>query len=189
MSRPLGRGFFARPALVVARELLGCRLCFRRPDGRFVSGRIVETEAYAGFEDRASHGWRGRTARNAPMYGPAGHAYVYLIYGMHHCMNVVTDEVDYPAAVLIRALEPERGLAGTDTSGPGRLCRAFGLDRTHSGADLTRPPLTVRPGRRPRIVRATPRIGVDYAGEAARWPWRFVDAESPALSRPIPPRA
>ncbi|MGD2146983.1 MAG: DNA-3-methyladenine glycosylase, partial [Anaerolineae bacterium] len=140
----LTRDFFARDTLAVARELLECRLV-RVLDGTRLSGRIVEVEAYVGEEDRASHASPGRTTRNAPMYGPAGHAYVYLIYGVHHCFNVVTDREAFPAAVLVRALEPLEGLEEMRerrggrpdeqlTSGPGRLCEALAIDRRFDGA-------------------------------------------------------
>ena len=128
--RPLPRRFFARPALVVARALLGCHLWHRSGD-QIVCGRIVEVEAYT--DDDASHSRRGRpTPRNTVMFGPAGHAYVYFTYGMHFCFNVVAENDGVPGAVLIRGLD---GIAAAH--GPGRLCRALGLDRRHNGLDLT----------------------------------------------------
>jgi DNA-3-methyladenine glycosylase len=144
------------------------------------SGVIVETEAYLGPHDLACHAARGRTARTEVMFGPPGHAYVYLIYGMHHCVNAVTEQDGFAAAVLIRALEPDPGVDGR-TDGPGRLCKALGIDRSHNGADLTRPgALYVTPGDRPvKVGRPTgeigvgPRIGVAYAGEWAEAPLRF----------------
>ena len=180
--------FYARPTLAVARELLGCWLVHELPDGRR-EGRIVETEAYVGPDDLASHASRGRTARTEVMFGPPGHAYVYLIYGMHHCLNVVTEAVGFPAAVLLRALEPGLGLT-LAANGPGRLCRALGIDRRHNGQDLVAGPLWIgRRGHPPseeRIV-AVPRVGVDYAGTWAERPWRFFLADSPAVS--VRPRA
>jgi len=165
-TRRLGRDFFARDTLTVARALLGRRLV-RVLDGQRLAGRIVEVEAYVGEEDQASHASCGRTRRNAPMYGPPGHAYVYFIYGMHHCFNVVTGREGTPAAVLLRALEPLEGLevmralripgpasSGCSpraegrrgsmpdvqlTSGPARLCQALGIDRRFDGADLCAP--------------------------------------------------
>jgi DNA-3-methyladenine glycosylase len=168
----------------VARGLLGARLVHEAPDGRRV-GRVVETEAYVGPDDRGSHAYRGETPRNAVMFGPPGVAYVYLIYGLHHCLNVVTEVAGYPAAVLLRALEPVEGLEGP-ARGPGLLCRALGIDRSHNGLDLTAPPLYFLPpeasidaGR----VAAGPRVGIDYAGSWADLPWRFWLADSPAVSR------
>lgn len=179
---PLDRAFFDRPTLTVARALVGCVLV-HEVRGRRRAGRIVETEAYDGFRDAASHAHRGRTARNAPMFGPPGHAYVYLIYGMHNCLNLVTREEGYPAAVLIRALEPEAPRLGP-CHGPGRLTRALKIDRRHDGLDIAGDGrLRVEPRPIPvRRVMRTPRIGVDYAGPWADKPWRFIDPNSPHLS-------
>jgi DNA-3-methyladenine glycosylase len=187
----LPRAFYARPTVEVARGLLGGWLVHELPEGRR-EGRIVETEAYVGPEDRASHASRGRTARTELMFGPPGYAYVYLIYGMHHCLNVVTEGVGYPAAVLIRALEPSVGVT-LPTNGPGRLCRALAIDRRHNGQDLVTGSLWIeRRGGGPldEETIATTRIGVDYAGEWAARPWRFLVAASPYISvRPRrPPR-
>ena len=182
---PLPAEFFARPTLEVARELLGALLVHERPEGRLV-GRVVETEAYIGPEDRASHASRGRTARTEPMFGPPGRAYVYLIYGVHHCLNVVTEAEGYPAAVLIRALEAVEGLPGP-ARGPGLVCRLMEIDRRYTGADVTVPPLYFLPGEpvpEERVARG-PRVGVDYAGEWAARPWRLWVADSPAVSRPV----
>jgi len=179
---PLSRDFYARDTLEVARDLIGCRLVHQL-EGSVRSGVIVETEAYHGRDDRASHAWRGVTPRTEVMFGPPGHAYVYLVYGIHHCVNLVTMEEGFPAAVLIRALEPDPDMGPVNPSGPGRLCRVMGIDRRHDRLDVTRPPVTVLPGA-PRPVVATPRIGVDYAGDAARWPRRFLDPRSPWVSGP-----
>lgn len=182
-SRRLPRSFYARDTLVVARELLGLHLVHRTPHGEFV-GRIVETEAYQGPEDLAAHSARARSARTEVMFGPAGHAYVYLIYGMWNCLNVVTRTVDVPHAVLIRAVEPIAGVTSS-THGPGLLCRAFELDRSHSGLDMTKSHLWIeQPKGAPSRVQivASPRIGVDYAGSWAQKPWRFHDANSPYVS-------
>lgn len=177
-GRKLPRTFFARSALVVARELIGVHLV--HDDGKRVrSGRIVETEAYLGPADLAAHSSRGRTARTEVMFGPPGHAYVYFIYGIWNCLNVVTARAGVPHAVLLRALEPLEGLSER-TSGPGLLCRAMRIDRRLNGADLLGGELWLeRPPRRQllRIGRG-PRIGVEYAGEWAARPWRFFDRAS-----------
>jgi len=171
-----------RPTVAVALGLLGAYLVHDGPGGRQV-GRIVETEAYVGPDDRASHASRGRTPRTDPMFGPPGFAYVYLVYGMYYCLNVVAEPEGYPAAVLLRALEPIAGIAGS-TSGPGRLCRALGIDLTYNRADLTGGALYLAGGAPPagRIV-AGPRVGVESAGRWALKPWRFYLADSPWVSR------
>jgi len=166
---PLSRGFFDRPADRVARDLLGCRLAVRGPDGRIARHVVVETEAYLGAHDLACHAARGMTPRNAVMFGPAGVWYVYLCYGLHWMLNVVTGPEGVPAAVLIR------GLAGQ--VGPGRLTRALGIDRRHDGRPAARKTgLWFEPGVAvpPRLVARTPRIGVGYAGVWAAKPLRFV---------------
>jgi DNA-3-methyladenine glycosylase len=171
----LPRSFYARPTLLVARELLGKILV--HGDKR---GAIVEVEAYVGPNDRASHARVGRKGRAAIMYGPAGYAYVYQIYGLHFCFNAVTEADDYPGAVLVRALD----LAGAN--GPALLCRALGIDRSCNGLDLTTSELSIRDG--PAVgdeqVRVGPRIGVQYAKEWAAHPWRFWLATSSHVSRP-----
>ena len=147
-------------------------------------GRIVETEAYQGPEDLAAHSARGHTPRTSVMFGPAGHAYVYLIYGVWNCLNVVTAQEGKPHAVLLRALAPVRNLDDS-TWGPGLLCRAMHIDRRLNAADLCGATLWLeRPGARapaPRIGRSA-RIGVDYAGDWALRPWRFFDRDSPYVS-------
>ncbi|MHB8419676.1 MAG: DNA-3-methyladenine glycosylase [Myxococcales bacterium] len=175
------REFYAQPARDVARQLLGARLVRRLGPRRRAVGRVVEVEAYLGPHDLACHARAGRTARTEVMFGPPGRAYVFLVYGMHHCLNVVTDPEGWPAAVLIRALEPLEGIRG-GTSGPGRLCRALSIDRSLNGADLRGGELFLEPGTRPPRVRATARIGVDYAGRWARRRLRFLDADSPHVS-------
>ena len=181
---PLSRDFFDRPTLDVARDLLGMLLVHELPAGPRVT-RIVETEAYVGPEDRGSHARRGRTARTAPMFGPPGHAYVYLIYGVHYCLNVVTEREEYPAAVLLRAAEAVAGLPGP-ARGPGLLCRLLQIDLKANETDLTAPPLYLAAGTpvEPERIARGPRIGIDYAGEWAARPWRFWVADSPAVSRP-----
>ena len=185
----LERDFYARPAVDVARDCLGKILAHGR-----TAGRIVETEAYLGTDDRAAHAWRGITDRTRVLFGPAGHAYVYFIYGMYECLNFVAEEEGRAGCVLIRALEP---LAGIDimrrrrpaakrledlASGPGKLTLALGITRKQNGADLTRGPLHVRRERveSPFEVKATPRIGIAHCAD---WPLRFIVSGSPFLSR------
>lgn len=182
-SRKVTRDFYARDTLTVARELIGMHLVHAQ-GGTLRAGRIVETEAYQGPEDLAAHSSRGRTPRTEVMFGPPGHAYVYFIYGFWHCLNVVTAAEGVPHAVLLRALEPLTGIEDR-TWGPGLLCRAMHIDRTLNGADLCGDVLWLEtPGGRrppPRIARAA-RVGVDYAGEWARRPWRFYDKDSRYVS-------
>jgi DNA-3-methyladenine glycosylase len=184
VSRVLRASFFDRPTLQIAPELLGKQL-MREVDGQLLSGRIVELEAYQGPEDLAAHSARGRrTARTEVMYGPPGHAYVYFIYGMHYCMNVVCEGVGVPHAILIRALEPGPGTGRC--SGPALLCRSLSIDRSLSGVALEPPTLyLVDDGVPAGPVYQTPRIGVDYAGEWAALPWRFC-LDSPYLSKRLP---
>jgi len=182
MPAKLRRAFYARETLDVARELIGMHLVFSA-DGAYKRARIVETEAYKGPDDLAAHSARGRTPRNEVMFGPPGHTYVYLIYGIWHCLNFVTAETGTPHAVLIRALEPLDDIAES-TWGPGLLCRALGIDRSHNGLDLCGERIWLeRPDRfRAPSVSCAPRIGVDYAGDWAQRPWRFFDSESPYVS-------
>jgi len=193
----LWRKFFARQTLDVAPDLLG-RILVRRLEGERLSGRIVEVEAYVGEEDQASHARPGRTRRNAAMYGSPGQAYVYLIYGMHHCLNVVSGEEGFPAAVLIRALEPLEGLARMRdlrggrprvelTNGPGKLCQAMQIDRSFDGTDLCAPDaaLFLEQGRPVdgEEVATSPRIGVRGDQTARTVPWRFYVAGNRFVSR------
>lgn len=193
----LTRDFFRRPAPAVARDLLGKELVRRTPEG-VGAGIIVETEAYLGVRDPASHAFGGRrTRRTETLFGPAGRAYVYLIYGLYHCLNLTAGESEEAAeCVLIRALEPAGGMellrrrAGALpdrklASGPGRLCRALGIGMELNGEDLGGGRLFVREGRpvAGEEVAASPRIGIDYAGEAREWPLRFLLRESPFVSR------
>jgi DNA-3-methyladenine glycosylase len=166
--------FYRRDTLVVARDLLGRVLCRRLDDGTVLRGRIVEVEAYDGPRDRASHAFRGKTQRNAPMFEAGGVAYVYFIYGMHHCLNVVTGAAGYPAAVLLRAVESPGD--GRIAVGPGRLTRAFEVDRTLDGESLLGETLWLERGSPvpDGDVTRTARIGVDYAGWWARRLYRFV---------------
>jgi len=189
------RAWFDRPATVVARDLLGARLVHVASNGT-VGGRIVEVEAYAGPEDLAAHSARGVTARNAVMFGPPGHLYVYLVYGLHHCMNVVTGPGAKPEAVLIRALEIDEGMTlararrgprppdARLASGPGNVGQALGVDRTLNGCDLTSGPVQIIPRVGPiPAFRSGPRVGVDYAGPWAARPLRFWIADDPHVSR------
>ena len=199
ISAPAGRApsrtWFDRPSSELALDLLGARIVHASADG-VVAGRIVEVEAYAGPEDLAAHSSRGRTARNAVMFGPPGHLYVYLIYGLHHCLNVVAGPSDKPEAVLVRALDIDEGVDLARArrgdrppelrlaSGPGNVGQALGVDRTMNGTDLTGGPIWIeaRVGTRPRIRRG-PRIGVDYAGAWAARPMRCWIADDPHVSR------
>lgn len=186
--------FYARSALDVARDLIGTRLV-RRQGRTLLAGRIVETEAYVGPHDLACHAARGRTARTEVMFGPAGHAYVYLIYGMYCCLNVVTGDEGYPAAVLIRAIEPLEGIAHMTRnrgrslpetaigSGPGKLCQALAVDRRLNGESLEGGRVWLEAGSRDHcVILRSPRIGVDYAGAYREKRWRFFLAGSPHVS-------
>jgi DNA-3-methyladenine glycosylase len=170
--RILRRIYFNRPTLTVARSLIG-KYLVRAIDGRILAGKIVEVEAYVGPEDKACHASKGRTQRTDVMFGPGGVAYVYLIYGMYHCLNVVTEREEFPSAVLIRAIE----IDGALIDGPGRLCRALQIDRRLNRVDLTTGESIWFEDRGILIkkadVRAHPRVGVDYAGKWAKKPWRF----------------
>ena len=187
--------WFDRPSLDVAPDLLGARLVHVGPNGT-VGGRIVEVEAYAGPEDLAAHSARGRTARNAVMFGPPGRLYVYLIYGLHHCLNVVTGPGEKPEAVLIRALEIDEGMPIARSrrglgspiarlaAGPGNVGQALGVDRTLNGSDLSSGPVRVLPRSGPMPpMRSGPRVGVAYAGAWAARPMRFWIADDPHVSR------
>jgi DNA-3-methyladenine glycosylase len=194
----LPRTFYTDADVVaVARQLLGTTLVVPAGDGRRVSGMIVETEAYRGPEDRASHAFGGRrTARTETMYLIGGSAYVYFVYGMHFQFNVVTHQADIPHAVLVRALQPLEGLGLMRerrpgcadlnlTSGPGKLCRALGIDRSYDRADLLGERVWIEAPNRPiapGAIASGPRIGVDYAGEWAARPWRFWLAANPYVS-------
>jgi len=172
MYRTLSRAYFNRPTLAVARSLVGKYVV--RDNGKgTVAGKIIEVEAYVGPQDKACHASKGRTPRTEVMFGPAGVAYVYLVYGMYHCLNVVTEREQFPAAVLIRAVE----IDGKLLDGPGRLCRALGIDRSLNRLDLTMGKGLWLEDRGAEILRRDigrfPRIGVDYAGLWAKKPWRF----------------
>ena len=190
----LPRSFYEQSTVDVAKQLLGKYLVRKHPDGDSI-GRIVETEAYIGPQDLACHAAKGRTKRTEVMFGAAGHAYVYFIYGFYHMLNLVTEAKDYPAAVLIRAVEPLRGLElmrqrrRSETlrnlaSGPGKLCQAFAIDRSLNGADLCGKILYVEDRGEPAPkFQATARIGVDYAGKWKDKPFRFLVRGSEFVSK------
>ena len=192
----LPRAFYRRDTLAVARDLLGQRLV-RVSKGVRVAGRIVEVEAYDGARDSASHAHRGPTERNASMFGPPGHAYIYFIYGMHHCFNVVTEPEGHGAAVLVRSLEPVEGIEGMRArragregralaNGPAKLCYALAIDRTLDGADLVEGEVLwiEREEAVPeeRVARG-PRVGVRGDEWAVRVPWRFWIEGNPYVSK------
>ena len=179
----LPRDYFDRPTLEVARALVGKYLVREQGSG-LLAGRIIEVEAYIGTEDKACHASKGRTARTDVLFGPPGHAYVYLCYGMYEMLNVVTEQEGFPAAILLRAVECE----GRVIDGPGRLTRAFDIDRRLNRCDLTIGQSlwfedrgeVVPTG----VLKTHPRIGVDYAGEWAHKPWRFrLTTQSPKPRR------
>lgn len=200
--RALPPTFYRRPAAEVAPELLG-RFMVRELDGERLVLSIVEVEAYLGSVDRASHAWQGRrTARNRSLYQPGGVAYVYFIYGMHFCFNVVTGRGGDGDAVLVRAGEPLRGVEtmlhnrrlrrsprpGDLAGGPGKLCQALKVDRDFDGADLSRGFLRLTEGEAvgAKDIVTGSRIGIGYAGEAAKWPLRFAIRGNRHVSRPLP---
>jgi len=194
LPAPVDPSFFHLPTLELARRLIGKRLV--RADGdEVLIGRIVETEAYIGPHDRAAHSYGNRrTPRTEVMYGPPGHAYVYVMH-TQHLLNVVSGDVGCPEAVLIRAVEPEAGIAGMHrrrgpvkrerdlTSGPGKLTRAMGIDRSFYGHCLWMPPLYIAEGPEAGDIAAGPRIGIDNSGEAKDYPWRFWEKGNPFVSR------
>lgn len=190
----LPRSFYEQDTIVVAKELLGKYLVREHAEGAAV-GRIVETEAYVGPHDLACHASKGRTARTEVMFGPAGHAYVYFIYGFYNMLNLVTEAEDYPAAVLVRAVEPVYGVELMKArrksdrlrnlaSGPGKLCQAFAVDRSLNGACLRGDLLYIEDRGAPLPqFKATPRIGVDYAGKWKNKPYRFLVTDSEFVSK------
>jgi DNA-3-methyladenine glycosylase len=201
-TRPTGnrldRAFFERTdTLGVARDLLGKLLVVPDEQGRRVSGMIVEIEAYMGVTDKAAHSYGGRrTARNEVTYGPGGHAYVFFIYGMYFQLNFVLGPIGHAHVVLIRAVEPVEGIEVMRTrrgvmkdqnltSGPGKLCIAFGIDRSLNGADLSGDQIWVEDHRSfgPGEISVGKRVGIDYAGEDAENPWRFWVTGNPFVSK------
>jgi DNA-3-methyladenine glycosylase len=191
----LPRSFYEQSTVDVAKQLLGKYLVRKHPDGDCI-GRIIETEAYIGPQDLACHAAKGRTKRTEVMFGAAGHAYVYFIYGFYNMLNLVTEAKDYPAAVLIRALEPLSGvelmkqrrrseMLRNLASGPGKLCQAFDIDRSLNGADLCGKILYVEDCGEPApTLQATARIGVGYAGKWKDKPFRFLVRGNEYVSKP-----
>lgn len=189
----LNRAWFDRPSLEVAPDLLGKRLVHDTIDGR-IAGRIVEVEAYCGPEDLAAHSSHGRTARNATMWGEPGHMYVYLVYGLHLCINIVCGPGTKPEAVLIRGCAIEEGEALARrvrgsvpferlAAGPGNVGAAFGITRALDGGDLMNGPVHIEAGEPPSAFVTRPRVGVGYAGEWAMRPYRFLVPNDPHVSR------
>ena len=187
----LPREFYMRDGLTVARELIGKKLVTNLPEG-LTSGIIVETEAYMGAIDAASHAYKGKTERTKIFYGAGGFVYVYLIYGMHICTNVIANVENIPEAVLIRALEPVDGIElmkrrrNKDNlrglcSGPGKLSQALGITKNFYGADLCGDKIFIVEDEELSIT-ATKRINVDYAGEATNYLWRFIATGNKFLS-------
>lgn len=188
----LKRSFYNRPTLDVAEEILGKFIVFSSPLGK-LSARIVEVEAYIGQDDPACHASRGLTKRNRPMFGPAGFSYIYLIYGMYHCLNFVTEPKDNPAAILLRAAEPDEGrdlmlqFSGKASSngllsGPGKFCRAFGLSAKQNELDLTSDLIYIEDRKmKVKNIQRSPRIGISVGQDLL---WRFYDADSTAVSKP-----
>lgn len=178
----LQKSFYQKKTLVVAQGLLGCFLV-RAIGRKVVRARIVETESYIGEDDLACHASRGRTKRTETMYGEAGHVYVYMVYGMYHCLNIVTERKGFPAAVLIRAVTID-DIPHKETNGPGKLCRLLQIDRTLNGLDITKgkklwidcPSSKLRIGKTEKIV-ASKRIGIEYAKHCREYLWRFTIEE------------
>jgi len=196
----LDRSFYDRPTLKVASDLIG-KVLVRRLDGRNLAGRIVETEAYIGPLDLASHASKGKTPRTSVMFGPPGVSYVYMIYGVYFCLNAVTESEGNPAAVLIRAVEPLENIRVMRTlrynplrdtniaSGPGKLCMAMSIDKSLNAVDLESRKLWIEDrSLQVDAIETSPRIGVDYAGEYKDKPWRFYERSNPHVSRVRPNR-
>ncbi|GMA97418.1 DNA-3-methyladenine glycosylase [Pelosinus sp. IPA-1] len=192
----LKREFYERETLDVARELLGKYLVHNTIGGQTI-GKIVEVEAYIGAIDLACHAYNGKyTNRTKVMFGRGGHAYVYLIYGVYYCMNIVTNQENYPEAVLIRALEPIEGIELMETrrktdkvrnlcSGPGKLCMAMEITKLQNGMDLCDDTMYLLEGEKisPKCILTTPRINIDYAKEAKEYPWRFIIKDNLYVSK------
>ena len=175
MSKILNQDFYKQNTLVVAKKLLG-KILVRKIKNKIIRGIITETEAYRGSGDLASHASRGRTPRTELMFGPPGYSYVYLVYGMYYCFNIITEKTDYPAAVLVRAIKI-KNINYQKTNGPGKLCRFLKIDKSLNGVNLTfknnlwleKSDLKIRSS----WIIKTPRIGVDYAKQYRDKKWRF----------------
>ncbi len=182
----VARQFWQGPVLEKAQSALGMVLV-RQDKGNAMRGRIVEVEAYGGSDDPASHAYRRRTPRNASMFGPGGVAYVYFVYGMHFCFNIVTGRENEAAAILVRALEPLDNLH-VRTDGPARLCAALNIDRRLNGIALEGDTLWLEPGDSPlpaHQIACSPRIGINPASLGAERPWRFFVRDNPNVSKPL----
>ena len=204
MKNILTKDFYLQPAEQVAIELLGKTLVYQKTPHTVLSGKIVEVEAYLGLEDPACHSFGGKkTPRTQHLYQDAGHTYVYLIYGMYHCMNFITGDTQTPEAVLIRAIQPQKGQTlmrenrkmaknqppSSIAQGPGRLCKAFGFDLTHNGwnlQDTSLPSLTVLDAKPLAMsyICQTNRVGIQNSGDATFWPLRFSIKDNPCVSNP-----
>jgi DNA-3-methyladenine glycosylase len=196
LPKTLPLDFYQRSTELVAKELLGKKLCRKLPNGEILSGYVVETEAYLGLKDKACHTFGGRkTQRTSVMFEAGGVAYVYLIYGMYNCLNVVSSKFDEPEAVLIRALEPVDGLEFMQfkskqpnphkiLNGPGKLCKVFEIDKKLNSHDLRTSPLWIEEGKeiKPREIISSSRINIGYAEEWAEKPLRFSVKDSPFIS-------
>lgn len=183
LERKLPRAFYDRDTIIVAKDLLG-KLLVNLSDGVERVGKIVEVEAYLGEHDLAAHSSKGRTERTKVMFGPPGHAYVYLIYGIHYCMNVVTERDGHASAVLLRALEPVKNITGR-TQGPGLLCKAMAVDKRLNAHDLLSDDFYIAsaPTAEAFTIVKGPRIGVDYARHWAKRHLRFYIKGNPFVSR------
>lgn len=180
----LKRKFYNQDTLQVAQDLLG-KFLIRKYRGKKYIGKIVETEGYCGYKDKASHASRGMTERNKVMFGKSGHVYIYMIYGMYYCLNIVTERDKYPAAVLIRAVEPVSN-KNLKTNGPGKLCREFKIKKSLNGEDLLGDKIWIEDRglkiSKKDIIKAK-RIGVDYAGKCKDYLWRFYIKGSKFVSK------
>jgi len=191
MGKKLKRRFFEKPTLKVAKELLGKYLVVKKR-GKLVYGKIVETEAYIGKKDPASHAYRGVTPRTKLMFGEPGYAYIYLTYGMYYCLNFITEKEGFPAAVLVRAVEPKEGLdlmikrrkiknKENLTNGPGKVCKAFGLDKSLNGADICSDVIWIEDrGENPEKIVSASRIGIKVGKDKK---WRFYIEENRFVSK------